>query len=523
MDTIHLDPHDKVAVAARDLKKGESVVVEGLAEPVVLLEDVGRGHKVAIEDIPEGEQIIKYGYSIGHAKCDIAKGSWVHTHNTKSNLGPDLQYTYDPVPDVVKPGSKPSDLTFQGYRRATGKVGIRNDLYIVPAVGCINSLCDNIAKQFEALHPDKGAFDSIIIAHHPYGCSQLGGDHEMTKRILQDIAMHPNAGGVLVVGLGCENNQIPQFKSEMTPLMGCCGVDSEPSDEVVKDLQDGLVYDPDRVKFMICQLEDDEYETAAKLLEQINEVALKDHREPIPINELTVGVKCGGSDGLSGVTANPLVGKFAEWLAEQGGKVVLTEVPEMFGAEQVLMSQAKDEKTFEDVVHLIKNFKDYFRKYNQPIGENPSPGNKAGGITTLEDKSLGCIRKGGKCQVTDVIAYGHQATEPGLTLLQAPGNDLVASSALASAGCNIVLFTTGRGNPYGTYVPTYKVATNVPLATKHSRWIDFNAGRLLSEHMEDVLPDFIKDVMATVNGEEITRNEEYGMHEIAIFKDGITE
>lgn len=520
MDTIRLDPKDRVAVAARDLQQGEQVHVQGIEAPITVLEPVGRGHKIALEDIAQGEQIIKYGYSIGHAKVDIPRGSWVHTHNTQSNLGPDLQYQYEPVTDRVKVG-KPSGRTFQGYRRATGKVGIRNDLYIVPAVGCINALCDNIARQFEARHPDHGSFDSVIIAHHPYGCSQLGGDHEMTKRILQDIAMHPNAGGVLVVGLGCENNQVPQFKSEMTPLMGCCG-DVEITGEVIDDLKDGLVYDPNRVKFMIAQLEDDEYSTAATLLEELNEHAKDDKREPIGLNELTIGVKCGGSDGLSGATANPLVGKFAEFLVQEGGKVVLTEVPEMFGAEQVLMSQAKDEQTFEDIVALIKNFKDYFRRYHQPIGENPSPGNKAGGITTLEDKSLGCIRKGGKCEVTDVIQYGYQATVPGLTLLQAPGNDLVSSSALASAGCNMVLFTTGRGNPYGTYVPTFKVATNIPLATKHSNWIDFNAGRLLEESMEDVLPDFIEDVLAAIDG-KTTRNEQYGMHEIAIFKDGITE
>lgn len=522
MDTIRLDAADKVAVAARDLVAGDKVAVDGMAAPITLLDDVPRGHKIAIQNMAAGEQIIKYGYSIGHAKDDIAKGSWVHTHNCQSNLGPDLNYSYDSVPDVVAPGSHaPSGIsskTFQGYRRRTGKVGVRNDLYIVPTVGCINAVCDNISAGFKSRHPHNGSFDSVIIAHHPYGCSQLGGDHEMTKRLLQDIVSHANAGGVLVVGLGCENNQIDEFRSGLSS----CGEMSEDLWQGVDDIRDGLVYDPDRVKFMVCQNEDDEYATAQKLLDELNESASGDHRQSIPLNELTVGVKCGGSDGLSGVTANPLVGKFAEFLVSEGGKVVLTEVPEMFGAEQVLMSHAKDEQTFEDIVSLIKNFKNYFRRYRQPIGENPSPGNKKGGITTLEDKSLGCIRKGGKCQVTDVISYGHSAVKPGLTLLQAPGNDLVSSSALASAGCNIVLFTTGRGTPFGTYVPTFKVATNAPLATKHPLWIDFNAGRLLNEPMEDVLPDFIADVLAVADGRH-TCNEEHGMHEIAIFKDGITE
>ena len=522
MDTIKLDPQDKVVVASRDFKAGDSVAVEGTDTLITLLQDVDRGHKIAIQDIAENEEIIKYGYSIGHAKTDIPRGSWIHTHNCQSNLGPDLTYTYRPIDDTVNPGTNTKDgisrKTFQGYRRTTGKVGIRNDLYIVPTVGCINSLCDNIAANFKAKHPGNGSFDSVIITHHPYGCSQLGGDHTMTKRLLQDITTHPNAGAVLVVGLGCENNQIDQFRADLE----CCGISSENPQEAIDDIKDGLVYDPERVKFMVCQLSDDEYEESELLLDQLNETAKADHRESIPLNELTVGVKCGGSDGLSGVTANPLVGRFAEFLVREGGKIVLTEVPEMFGAEQVLMSQAKDQETFEHIVTLINDFKDYFRRYHQPIGENPSPGNKAGGITTLEDKSLGCIRKGGKCQVVDVIDYGHAATKPGMTLLQSPGNDLVSSSALASSGCNIVLFTTGRGNPYGTYVPTFKVATNIPLAQKHSRWIDFNAGRLLEEHMGDVLPDFIEDVLAVVDGQQ-TRNEQYGMHEIAIFKDGITE
>lgn len=517
MDTIRLDPHDCVVVAVHDCHAGDRVAVEGLKGSLTLLDDVPSGHKIAIKDIAEGEQIIKYGYSIGHARNPIPHGSWVHTHNCQSNLGPDLTYRYEPNETRLRPGNQ-SKLTFHGYRRATGRVGIRNDLYIVPTVGCINALCDNIARNFRDSHPGNGSFDSVIIAHHPYGCSQLGGDHEMTKRILQDISAHANAGGVLVVGLGCENNQIDQFRAEMES----CGVDSDHPEEAIDDIKDGLIYDPARVKFMICQLSDDEYGTAAELLEEINEVAKTDVLETIPLNELTIGVKCGGSDGLSGVTANPLVGKFAEFLVQEGGKVVLTEVPEMFGAEQVLMSRAKDERTFEDIVKLINDFKDYFRRHHQPIGENPSPGNKAGGITTLEDKSLGCIRKGGECEVTDVVAYGHQALRPGLTLLQSPGNDLVSSSALASAGCNIVLFTTGRGTPYGTYVPTFKIATNNPLTRKHSRWIDFDAGRLLNEHISEVLPDFIEDVLATVNGRK-TKNEEYGMHEIAIFKDGITE
>ena len=494
-DTILLNPTDMVAVAARNLEPGERVLVEGHGE-VTVLDQIPRGHKLALQDISKGEDVIKYGYAIGHAKEAITTGQWVHTHNLATNLGADLSYRYQPVTDTVKPGSPTG--TFQGYRRATGKVGIRNDLYIVPTVGCINSLCNAMARSFSARHPGNGSFDSVIVARHPYGCSQLGGDLVYTRRCLQDIATHPNAGGVLLVGLGCENNQMEDMLSTLGE------------------------YDTNRVRWIICQEVEDELDEADALLDQINEAAKGDHREEVPLSELKVSVKCGGSDGMSGITANPLVGRFAEWVVTQGGSVVLAEVPEMFGAEQVLMSQARDEQVFQGVVDLINNFKGFFRKYGEVISDNPSPGNKKGGITTLEDKSLGCIRKGGRCEVEDVLNYGDHICRPGLSLLQTPGNDLVSSTGMAAAGAQVVLFTTGRGTPFGTFVPTVKVATNTPLATKKHRWIDFDAGRLLDEPGDQVFNDFRKKVLAVVNGEQ-TCNERNGMQDIAIFKDGPTE
>ena len=495
LDTIYLAEGDMVCVAARPIKAGETVAVEGHGE-LTVLNDVPRGHKIALQDIAEGENVVKYGFEIGRATQPIKKGEWVHTHNIKTNLGANLEYEYKPTDDTVKPGNP--TMTFKGYRRATGKVGIRNDLYIVPTVGCISGITATMARMFTARHNGNGNFDSVIVARHPYGCSQLGGDLVWTQETLQGIVEHPNAGGVLLVGLGCENNQMALMKAGLKN------------------------YDPDRVRFMICQEVDDEFDTAADLLEELNEAAKNDAKTDIPMNELCVGVECGGSDGMSGITANPLVGRFAEWLVSQGGSVILSEVPEMFGAETVLMSQARDEGVFHDIVDLINNFKGHFRKYGEIISDNPSPGNKAGGITTLEDKSLGCIRKGGKCEVEDVIQYGKRLRRNGLSLMQTPGNDMVSTTAMAAAGCQLILFTTGRGTPFGCFVPTMKIATNTPLAEKKKRWIDFNAGRLLDEPASAVDEDFRKLVLSVVNGAE-ANNEKNAMQETVIFKDGPTE
>ena len=495
-DTIYLSEGDMVAVAAHPIAAGETVEVDG-HDPVTVVEDVPRGHKIALRDIAEGEDVIKYGFAIGHAKRDIKRGEWVHTHNIATNLGSNLEYRYEPTDDTVKPGE--SDLTFKGYCRANGLVGIRNDLYIVPTVGCISGICETMARTFKSRHNGCGNFTSVVVTRHPYGCSQLGGDFEWTQNILRNIAQHPNAGGVLLVGLGCENNQMALMQAKMDD------------------------YDPERVRFMICQEEDDEFDKAADLLEELNDAAAGDARVDVPISELRVAVECGGSDGMSGITANPMVGRFAEWLVAQGGTVVMSEVPEMFGAETVLMSQARDEGVFHDIVDLINDFKDFFRKYGEIISDNPSPGNKAGGITTLEDKSLGCIRKVGRCQVEDVIQYGERIRRNGCALMQTPGNDMVSTTAKAAAGCNIILFTTGRGTPFGCFVPTMKIATNTPLATKKRRWIDFDAGRLLNEPADVVDADFRELVMSVVNGERQAKNEINAMQEVAIFKDGPTE
>lgn len=499
IDALVLDPADSVAVAVHAVAAGDTLRLgghPGQTTSVSAVSDIAPGHKIALADLAAGDDVVKYGLPIGHTTAAVARGEWIHSHNLATNLGPDLTYDYRPTAQRTRPGS--ADGTFMGYRRADGRVGIRNDLYVVPTVGCINALCEGILRDFADDHPEGLPFDSTIVTRHPYGCSQLGGDLGMTRRILQDIVRHPNAAGVLVIGLGCENNQMDQMREDLGS------------------------YDADRVKFMIAQEVDDEYETGVGLLEQISRAAEGDHREPVPISELRVGVKCGGSDGFSGITANPLIGRFTDWLVSRGGSVVLSEVPEMFGAETVLMSRARDRQVFEQTVDLVNGFKDYFRRYDQPIYENPSPGNKEGGITTLEEKSLGCIQKAGTAEVEDILAYGSTIRVPGLSLLQGPGNDLVSSSALASAGCQLVLFSTGRGTPFGTYVPTVKVSSNTALAQHKKRWIDFDAGRTMTEPIDDVLPGFV-DYVTSVAGGVKTLNETHHMQEIAIFKDGVTE
>ncbi|AGK55938.1 UxaA family hydrolase [Bacillus sp. 1NLA3E] len=492
---LQIHEKDNIIIALIDLKKDETLSVNDTS--ILLKEDINRGHKIASTEIKESENIMKYGYPIGHALTTIAAGEHVHTHNTKTNLSGIQDYQYTPVqtPNPYKDEKR----TFKGYRRENGNVGIRNELWIVPTVGCVNGIADKIIKRFEKHVGDISPFDHVLVLKHNYGCSQLGDDHENTKQILLNAVHHPNAGGVLVLGLGCENNQLPEFKKALGNV------------------------NEDRVKFLISQAVGDEIEEGFKLLKEIYENAKTDKREDISLSELKIGLKCGGSDGFSGITANPLLGRFSDYLIAQGGTTVLTEVPEMFGAETRLMEHAANEEVFHKVVDLINDFKAYFMQHNQPVYENPSPGNKAGGITTLEDKSLGCTQKAGTSTVVDVLKYGEVLKTKGLNLLSAPGNDLVSSSALAAAGCQMVLFTTGRGTPFGSFVPTLKISTNKQLYEAKPHWIDFNAEILLEDGVssDQVLNDFIDYITKVASG-ELVNNEKNDFREIAIFKSGVT-
>ncbi len=491
MKYIKINPDDNVAVALQDLQAGETV------EGVELLCDIPRGHKIVLSDLAEGQNVVKYGFPIGHVTRPAQAGTMVDHSCIKTNLEGLLDYSYSPA--LVEIPEASQKRTFRGFRRADGQVGIRNQIWVIPTVGCVNGICEELVRRFrDEIRCREGSVDTVVAFPHNYGCSQLGPDHENTRTVLADMVHHPNAGGVLVVSLGCENNQLDAFRELVGPV------------------------EESRVRMFATQKVKDEIEYGLQQLREIFAVCSKDEREDVPVSELRVGLKCGGSDGLSGITANPLLGVFSDWIVAQGGTTVLTEVPEMFGAETILMNRCQDEATFNKTVALINDFKEYFIKQGMPVYENPSPGNKAGGISTLEEKSLGCTQKCGKSIVRGVLKYGERLSVKGLNLLSAPGNDLVASTALAASGCQIVLFTTGRGTPFGSFVPTMKISTNTPLAEGKPGWIDFNAGVLAQgESMEEVSTRFIDFVLAAASGQSVN-NEKNGYREIAIFKSGVT-
>jgi len=491
---IKINPADSVVVCLRPMVKGEIIEIDG--KKIELLQDTPAGHKVLLDDAPEGTNIIKYGYPIGHARQDLKAGEWVNENNLKTNLAGTLEYEYKPVNEILN--IKNENRTFKGYVRKNGEVGVRNEIWIVPTVGCVNGIAEKLVELLTKETQLEG-IDAIHAWHHNFGCSQLSDDHENTRKVLRDICLHPNAGAVLVLSLGCENN-IPE---DFMAMLGD--------------------YDKDRIRLLVTQrVEGDEIEEGMKVLRELYAIAKQDKRKDVPLSELRVGLKCGGSDGFSGITANPLVGELSDYVVAQGGTSVLTEVPEMFGAETILMNRCKTPELFEQTVSLINNFKNYFLSHGEPVGENPSPGNKAGGISTLEDKALGCTQKCGRAPVSGVMEYGERLQSKGLNLLSAPGNDLVASTALAASGCQIVLFTTGRGTPFGTFIPTMKISTNSGLYQRKPNWIDFNAGVLTEGiEMKDLVRQFIDKVIAVASGEK-TRNEENGYREISIFKNGVT-
>lgn len=494
MKYIRINQDDNVVVCLDDIHCGDILDIEG--QKITVLQDTPHGHKLAIKDLKTGENVIKYGYPIGHVCRDVKAGEWINENVVKTNLSGIIDYQYQPQLTPLSIAEEDWDIS--AYERRNGDIGIRNEIWIVPTVGCVNGIAEKLAETLRNETGCKGV-DNIYAWHHNYGCSQLSGDHENTRHILRDIVLHPNAGAVLVLGLGCENNQPEEFKK----LLGD--------------------YDEQRIRFLVTQqVEGDELQAGMEILHELYHIACQDKRTRVSASRLRIGLKCGGSDGLSGITANPLVGDFSDRLVALGGTTVLTEVPEMFGAETILMNRCRTRELFDKTVSMINNFKNYYLSHGEPVGENPSPGNKAGGISTLEDKALGCTQKCGKAPVDGVLEYGERLSAPGLNLLSAPGNDLVAATALAAAGCHLVLFTTGRGTPFGTFVPTMKISTNTALFLNKRHWIDFNAGQLADgADRSQVLHDFTEKVIEIVNGGR-TNNEKNNYREIAIFKNGVT-
>lgn len=483
MHALRIHPTDDVAVAVEAVKKGEAVL------GITAREDIPAGHKLALRPIQAGETVLKYGMPIGHATRPIAAGEWVHAHNLATSLSGELTYRYDPSPI---PALAPFDGQFMGYLRADGCVGVRNELWIIPTVGCVNGAAQKLAERAKT---ELGVPACALT--HPYGCSQLGEDYANTQRLLCALVRHPNAGGALVLGLGCENNHLGVFREALGEV------------------------DPERVRFLNAQDVPDEVEAGMTILRELTEIMRRDERTPQPLDKLVLGLKCGGSDGYSGLTANPLLGALCDGVCAAGGSALLTEVPEMFGAETLLMARCVNKRVFEDTVNLINGFKRYFEAHHQPVYENPSPGNKAGGITTLEEKSLGCTQKGGVGPVCDVLAYAQVHRTRGLSLVYGPGNDICACTALAAAGAQLILFTTGRGTPLGSPVPVLKVATNHALAAKKQGWIDFDAESVLEEPMTQVAQCLLRLTLETASGRE-TRSERKGYRDLAIFKDGVT-
>ena len=488
MKLIQIHPRDNVAVALETVAKGEALELGGVSA----LEEIQRGHKVALKAIAAGEDVVKYGCVIGHAKEDIPAGAWVHVHNTRTGLSEEAAYTYNhqtlPLPETAP-------RTFRGFRRPDGRAAIRNELWIIPTVGCVNAIAQRLVRENQDLV--SGSVEGLYTFPHPFGCSQMGADHAQTRKLLAALARHPNAGGVLVLGLGCENLTMAQFKEELGS------------------------WDDKRVKFLICQEVEDEIAAGSALLRELAQYAGTFQRQELPASELVVGMKCGGSDGLSGITANPTVGRFSDRLIALGGSTVLTEVPEMFGAEGILFDRCADEAVFRKAVSMVEDFKHYFTAHGQVVYENPSPGNKAGGITTLEDKSCGCVQKGGSAQIVDVLAYGEAVTKKGLNLLSGPGNDLVSATALTAAGAHLILFTTGRGTPFGAPAPTVKISTNTALYEKKGGWIDFNAGTVAQGESLDDAGERLLDFVLEIAGGAPTKSERCGAREISIFKDGV--
>jgi altronate hydrolase len=500
---IRIDERDNVAVALRGISAGDRVEVDG--HSVIARHDIPAGHKIALDSFGRDEQVIKYGVPIGLTTDRVAAGDWVHSHNLRTALSGLIDYAYhpgEPFPLPASPRPLPASRfplpAFKGYRRLNRSVGTRNELWVLNTVGCVNHAAERIAKQ--AGDRFAGAIDGVHAFAHPYGCSQLGDDLKNTQAVLAGLLRHPNAGGVLILGLGCENNQLDDLLRRAGPI------------------------DRDRVAFFNTQDVIDELEegtgAVAKLVARMSD----DRRTECPASDLVLGHKCGGSDGFSGISANALVGRIADRMTSLGGSVLLTEVPEMFGAEQLLMNRADSEQVFGDIVAMINDFKSYFLRHNQPIYENPSPGNKAGGLTTLEEKSLGAIQKGGRAPVSRVLRYGEQLDTHGLALLESPGNDGVSSTAMVVSGATVLLFTTGRGTPLGFPIPTIKISSNSEIAAKKPHWIDFNAGELLdgTRTMAQLEDDLFALILATASGERLTNNEKNGYREIAIWKEGVT-
>ncbi len=491
-DAMQIADDDDVAVALHPLEAGQTVRVG--AYMITLGQDIPAGHKFALVPIKTGSAVRRYRAPIGIAQADIAVGEHVHSHNLHTALAGERAYAFSGEKVATAQEAGP-ERQFMGYRRADGSVGTRNELWILPTVGCVGRLGERLAVSGNRMAA--GRIDGVHAFNHPFGCSQLGADLDGTAAILASLAMNPNAGGVLLLGLGCESNQLDALLTRIPEARR------------------------DRLRVVRAQSESDEFAAGEAAMEELIAVMAADARTPAPLTDLRLGVKCGGSDAMSGLTANPLIGRMADAVTDAGGTAILTEIPEIFGAETLLLERATSRDVFDRLSALVNGFKRYFIDHGEPVSENPSPGNIAGGITTLEEKSLGAVQKGGVAPVSDVILYGERVAHTGLTVLEAPGNDAVSTTALAAAGATITLFSTGRGTPLGSPVPTVKIASNSALADRKPGWIDFDAGQALNIGMDAAAGALLDRIVAIASGEP-ARNEANDERAIGIWKRGVT-
>jgi len=495
---ISLHPDDNIAVAARSLPAGATCPLTTGGE-ITTREPIDLGHKVAVRPITAGAPIRKFGQTIGYAATEIAVGEWVHVHNVDAG---DLHLDYEFCTEVPAPPQPVTGRTFQGYRRPDGRAATRNYIGIISTVNCSATTSKYVAQNFDrAILADFPNVDGVVPLVHKGGCAmQYGGeDHRQLTRTLAGFARHPNIAAYLVIGLGCETSQA-SFLMDNEGLVQLGGTSQLPNTApLVMNIQDvgGVAKTVQRATAAIREL-----------LPQVNNV----RREPIPVSEIILGLECGGSDGNSGITANPALGYCSDLLVAHGGTACLSEVTEIYGGEHLLTRRAVSHEVGEALLERIRWWIEYTAKFGERIDINPSVGNKKGGLTTIYEKSLGAIAKGGTTALKAVYKYAEPITSKGFVVMDTPGYDPASVTGMVAGGANVVCFTTGRGSCFGCKpVPTIKIATNTPMYNRLVDDMDINAGRILDgATIEDIGREIFEEVIAVASGKP-TKSEAQGI------------
>ena len=486
---IRLHPEDNRVVASRWILAGTALDLESSNTPLVARENIDPGHKVAIRSISQGQPIRKFGQIIGYASRAIEPGDWIHVQNVDAGqLTLDYAFCSDIPADPIPVHGR----TFQGYRRANGKAATRNFIGIISTVNCSAHTSKLVAEAFdESILSEFPNVDGVLALTHKAGCAmQYGGeDHNQLARTLAGYAQHPNIGAYLVLGLGCETGPASFVVDNYLHQLEVPG-QAPPPRPLVMNIQDmgGVAK---TVRRAIDKLKE--------LLPDANRV----QRVPIPVSEIILGLECGGSDGLSGVTANPALGLASDMLVAHGGTAVLSETSEIYGAEHMLTRRAKTREIGEKLIERIKWWEHYAGMFGVEINNNPSPGNKKGGLTTIYEKSLGAVAKGGSTTLCDVFKYAEPITTKGFVIMDTPGYDPASVTGMVAGGANVVCFTTGRGSCFGFKpVPSIKIATNTPMYERLVDDMDINAGKVMEGvPLRTVGEEIFEKVIAVASGE----------------------